>query len=330
MVKQLLTVFLTGVLSISFAAGTKAGSRQTGEAKADSMVYDEPTEWRVFSIEGPGMAFTIQGELLWLASDKGVGSLCLSGKKKNEIIRYKKLGTMAPEGITCIAADRMGGIWFGSPAGVAVKNGADFTNYTTDNGLSDNNVTCMAITPDNGVWVGTENGLNVYRAGSWKKVATSEGLVSNKIQALLVDKNGSLWAGTDKGIGVYSAGRWTTHSMKNKMSWNDTKALGLDASSGMVWAAVGEKDVNTYNGKEWNVYMDIASGITSIMVDSKGRVWFGGGSGLVKFNGDDWISDTKKLGVPAAQINQLFKDDEGNLWFGMENGVLRLDNPYPH
>lgn len=335
MIKRLLAVLMIGALSV-FAAGNKAASptkakgKQDGEVKADSMVYDQPTEWRIFSAEGPSLAFAIQGDLLWIASDKLVASMGTSTKKKSEMVRYKKVGDISPEGITCIAADRQGGVWFGSKAGVAAKNGSLFTTYTVNNGLSDDGVTAMVVTPDNGVWVGTENGLNLYSAGSWKKYSTKDGLVSNKIQALLVDKNGNVWAGTDKGISVYGAGKWTTHSMKNGMSWNDTKALGLDPRNGAVWVAVGEKDVNTYDGKAWNVYMDIAQGIASIMVDSQGRVWLGTATGLIKFNGDEWVNDPSKLGVPAKQINQMYKDDDGNLWYGMETGVIRLDNPYPH
>lgn len=335
MVKRLLVIVIIGALSAAFAAGnksgtTKTGSRQVGESKADSMVYDEPTQWRIFSADGPSLAFAVQGDLLWIASDKLIASMGTGNTKKSELVRYKKVGEVTPDAITCIAPDRQGGVWFGSKTGVVVKNGTHFTTYTVDSGLSDNGVRAIVVTADNGVWVGTENGLSLFSAGAWKKFSTKEGLVSNKVQALLVDKSGNVWVGTDKGISVYSAGKWTTHSMKNGMSWNDTKALGLDSRSGAVWAAVGEKDINTYDGKAWNVYMDIAQGIVSIMVDTQGRVWLGTASGLIKFNGDEWVNDPSKLGVPAKQINQIYKDDDGNLWYGMETGVIRLDNPYPH
>jgi ligand-binding sensor domain-containing protein len=330
MVRQLLAVALIGAVSVLAAGGNKAGSKQTGEVKADSMVYDEPTQWRIFSIDGPSAAFALQGDLLWLASDKQVASMSIGSTKKSEVVRYKTLGTMTPEGITCIAVDRQGGVWFGGNNGIAVKNGTQFTTYTTESGLPDNGVTAIAVTPDGTVWAGTGNGLSAFSAGSWKKYGKSEGLVSDKIQALLVDKNGHIWIATDKGISVYGNGKWTTHSMKNGMSWNDTKAFGLDKRTGTVWAAAGEKDVNSFDGKTWNVYMDIAQGINSIMVDSRGRVWFGSATGLIKFNGDDWINDVKKLGVPAAQVNQMLSDEEGNLWYGMESGVIRLANPYPH
>jgi ligand-binding sensor domain-containing protein len=50
---------------------------------------------------------------------------------------------------------------------------------------------------------------------------------------------------------------------------------------------------------------------------------------LLKFNGEEWITDQKKIGVPAAQVFQMIRDNGGNLWFAMETGVVRLSNPYP-
>ena len=323
MVKKAL--FMLAVSAASVFAG-----KQKGEGKVDSMVYDQPTEWRVFSVDGAAEAFALQGDLLWIATASQVASINSHNAKKTDIQRYKTLGAMSGEGIVSIAVDKQNRVWFGGKEGVAMKDGAQVTVFSAKNGLGDDNVTAIAATPDGSVWVGTENGASLYRGGSWKTFLTKDGLASNKIQALLADGKGNVWFGTDKGISVYNGAKWTTYTMKNGMSWNDTKALGCDPRQGTIWAAVGDKDVNSFDGAKWNVFMDIQSGITSIMVDSQGRVWFGSATGLVKFNGEEWISDAKQLGVPAAQVKQMYCDGDGNLWFAMENGVVRLANPYPH
>lgn len=309
-------------------APAAAAGKQKGEVKADSMVYDEPTEWRVFSVGGAVRAFAVQSDLLWAATESVVSSI--GSGKRAELQKFSKLGSMPGEGIVAIVADRQGRVWFGGPAGVAVKSGNQFTNYSTGNGLCDNNVSFITAANDGSVWVGTGNGVSQFQGGSWKSYSTKDGLASDKIQTIMADGRGNVWFGTDKGISVYNGSKWTSHTMKNGMSWNDTKALAFDPKKGVVWAAVGEKDVNSYDGKQWNVFMDIQAGITSIMVDSEGRIWFGSANGLIKFNGDEWISDSKQLGVPAAQVSQVYCDGAGNLWFATENGVVRLANPYPH
>jgi ligand-binding sensor domain-containing protein len=307
----------------------KAKGSQVDDVKADSMVYDRPTEWRVFSLDGPAKAFAVNGEQLWMATDAEVGLISMRGKR-HETQRMKKLGTMPAEGIVAIAFDRQGNVWFGGPNGVVQKSGAQFNLFTAEKGLSDNNVTAIAAGTDGSVWVGTENGLNVWNSGSWKTYSAKDGLLSAKIQALVVDNKGTVWIGTNKGISAWNGSKWSSQTMKNGMSWNDTKALAYDKKSGLRWAAVGEKDVNSFDGQKWNVFMEIQPGITSIMADSHSRVWFGSESGLVKFNEEEWISDPAKLGVPGAQIFQMYCDEGGNQWFANENGVVRMANPYPY
>jgi ligand-binding sensor domain-containing protein len=339
MVKRLLFLTLACAVALTAAPNKKAApapeaekasGSQEDDVKADSMVYDQPTEWRVYSINGPAKAFALQGDQLWQATDAEVGLITMRGKR-SETQRLKTLGAMPAEGIVAIAADRQGGIWFGGPNGVALKSGTQFKVFTAPAAISDNNVTCIAVGNDGTVWVGTENGLNAWSGGAWKKYSTKDGLVSNKIQALLTDKKGTLWVGTNKGISIWNGAKWTSQTMKNGMSWNDTKALGYDARTGLLWAAVGEKDVNSFDGQKWNVYMEILEGISSIMADTHSRIWFGSGTaGLVKYNDEEWVSDPAKLGVPGSQIFQIHCDEKGNHWFANEKGVVRMENPYPH
>ena len=157
-----------------------------------------------------------------------------------------------------------------------------------------------------------------------------KGLCGNKVRAIAVDKDNTVWMGTDKGISALSGNQWTTHNMKNGLSWNDTKAIGCDPRTNIVWAAVGDKDIDSYNGKEWKVFMEVAEGIRCIMIDTQSRIWINTASGIAKFNGEEWITEQQKIGIPANQVSQMHRDDQGNLWFGMEKGVLRLANPYPY
>jgi ligand-binding sensor domain-containing protein len=97
----------------------------------------------------------------------------------------------------------------------------------------------------------------------------------------------------------------------------------------VAWAAVGSADVNCYDGKSWKVFTGVQEGIVCIMVDTQSRVWLGTSSGLMKFNGEEWITDEAKLGVPAKLVTQMLRDRSGNLWFACEKGVVFLKNPYP-
>jgi ligand-binding sensor domain-containing protein len=206
-----------------------------------------------------------------------------------------------------------------------------FTTYTAGKSLVSDAVNVIYPTRDGSVWIGTDNGLSVYKSGTWQTYTTKQGLAGDQVKAMVSDGRGALWVGTAKGISVFDGAKWTSYTMAMDkcLSWNDTKALAYDPRTKTIWAAVGEKDVNSFNGTSWSVFMEIADGIMSIMTDSQSRVWFGMATGLLKFNGDEWISDQKKLGVPAIMVTQMYRDNGGNLWFASEKGVIFVTNPYP-
>lgn len=303
-----------------------ATAQEEDEVKADSIVYEKPTEWQIFAADAPVTAFTVQGNLLWYATEQTVFS---SSLKSKDVRNYSTLGSIPGSGVTCMSTDASGNVWIGGQNGVAVRKGNKFTSYTTENGIPDNSVNALLATSDGKVWIGTNNGAAVFQNGEWKVYNTEKGLAHNKVNALMADKKGSIWFGTEKGISVFDGTTWKVHDMKSGLSWNSVKALAKDPRKGTIWAAVGEKDVNCLSNGKWNTYMDIMPDIRDIMVDTQSRIWFGSPNGYIKFNGDSWVSDPKKNGVPAAQVRKMNRDKNGNLWFAIETGVLRLSNPYP-
>ncbi len=301
------------------------------QTKVDSIVYDKATEWKLFRGDGgPATHFTLQGATLWQSNADKVSSLNVNAQPKNNGYKsYPTLGTLPASGVTAMATDSNGAVWFGTGSGLAMLKGAAFTVFTKENGLPSNAVTCIFPVSDGRVWVGTAEGLGLYKGGAWTAYTKAQGLRGDQIRCMTLDQRGALWVGTNMGISILLDGKWTSQSMDNGMSWNDTKALAFDGRGKKMWAAVGEQDVNSYDGKSWQVYMGIQDGILCIMADTQSRIWFGSSAGLLKFNGEEWINDPAKLGVPAKLVSQMYRDAGGNLWFGSENGVIFLKNPYP-
>ncbi len=283
-------------------------------------------KWRVFETEGPVTCFTVTGSNLWYSTGNSVGAF---NRKTNQKRAYPKLGSVPSAGIMTIANDGKGNVWFGGSEGVIHYSNGNFKSYTTDNGLCDNTVNVIFCSSGS-VWVGTENGVSQYRSGSWKNYSTEDGLSGPKVRDICADNEGDVWFATNKGISRYKSGQWKTFNASTGLSWNDAKAITYDARKGELWVAVGEMDVNSYNGKEWNTYMDIQPGIQCIMVDTQSRIWFGSQGGILKYNGFEWVTDPAKIGFPAAVVNDMYRDNVGDLYFALESGVLHMTNPYPY
>jgi len=316
---------MTGLL-LSGVFTTLIAARSADEPRVDSIVYDTGISWQVYAKGNQIQAFAVDGQDVWYAT---ADKVCILNLKTGKVEEFQKVGSAAAAGATSILVEQPGVVWIATPEGAAVRRKGVWSNYGEGTGLPGNSVNALLCT-GGAVWAGTDNGAALYKDGSWTAYTTAQGLCGNKVRAFAVDGNGAVWIGTDKGISVADKGSFKNHTMKTGLSWNDTRALGYDPREKIMWAAVGEQDVNSWDGKSWKVYMGIHEGILSIMADTQSRIWFGSMTGLLKFNGDEWISDPAKLSIPAVQVPDMYKDAGGNLWYASENGIIYLKNPYPY
>ncbi len=287
---------------------------------------DNTISWRVYDTKGIPVAFAIEGSDLWYSIGMTVGLFDL---KTNQERLYPKLGEVASAGVKTIAGDKRGGVWFGGDAGAILFKNGKFKAFTKDNGLSDNTVNkILCVSGD--VWIGTENGVTRYKNGSLTVYTKKDGLCGNSIRDIAADDKGTVYFATNKGIAALRGGQWKKYDANSGLSYNDVKAIAYDDRKGELWAAVGEMDVNSFNGKEWSTYMDIQIGIGCIMSDTQSRIWFGSEAGALKYNGFEWLTDPAKIGFPAAVVNDMYRDGKGDLYFAIDSGVLHMKNPYPY
>jgi ligand-binding sensor domain-containing protein len=309
------------------AACLLAASAGQEAQKADSIGYEQKMVWTTFSSSQPVKEFTARNDALWYATQSGLHEINII--KNKEVQTLKSVDSIPASGITALATDVSGSVWIGTAAGVVLKTEEGYRMFDAKSGLPDNAVNAIAAAKNGSVWIGTKNGACVYKAGVWTTYATAQGLCGNNVHCLAIDDSNVVWFGTDKGISAFDGAKWKTYTTDNGLSWNDTRAIAFDSHKNRIWAAVGDKDINTFDGQSWNVYMDVADGICCIMIDTQSRIWLCSANGIIKFNGDEWISDPKIIGVPAQMVSGMYCDEQGNLWFGTEKGVIRLANPYP-
>jgi ligand-binding sensor domain-containing protein len=294
----------------------------------DSISYgNNSTEWQTYATDGAVTAFVPKGGEVWYATDKNVGIITVKTGAKRVL---PSLGALSAGGVTCMTQDDAGTIWIGGENGLAAVSGATFKTFTSESGLPGTKVTAVYASRKGIVWVGTDMGAAAYSSGAWTPYTTKESLGGCSVRGIVEDINGTLWFGTSKGVIAFNGVTWTTYGTKNGLSSNDVKVIAYDDRKDIVWAAVGSSDVNSFDGKEWKVYMAIGENITSIMSDTQSRIWFGSSTGIFKYNGFEWVYDADKIGFPATQAGAMVRDSQGNLWFGLENSVLRMKNPYPY
>jgi len=87
------------------------------------------------------------------------------------------------------------------------------------------------------------------------------------------------------------------------------------------------KGSNTIVPTESIPHLLFNSGIRSILLDSKGNMWFGSHQdGVCKWDGKSHTYYTKKDGLSNNQVRTIQEHADGSLWFGTGNGISSFRN----
>ena len=163
------------------------------------------------------MATNAGGDSLYVATD-GAG---IARVLRNDVDGITGASVYAQWGPILLPSDKIFSIyiasnntqWFGTDKGVARHIGnntlANWTVFSTKDGLPDNFV--QAVTADNNgqIWLGTKGGASVFDGTKWASFTKETGLNSNNILCITVDRSGVVWFGTDDGVTSYKDQKFT-------------------------------------------------------------------------------------------------------------------------
>jgi ligand-binding sensor domain-containing protein/signal transduction histidine kinase len=223
-----------------------------------------------------------------------------------------------------------------------------FTNYTSDDGLSDNSVDCIVKDKDGYIWIGTEAGLNRFNGYDftvYKSLASdSTTIASNTIHALLADANGNLWIGTTNGICLYD--KENNSFIRVKIRANGRNIIGnyetfrfLEDSHKNVWAGVSDFGLLKYDNKQRCFIqalkeLPVLSNkmVNGLAEDKDGTLWLSNYNELLNYNPKtNSLKEFKNiLPVDGSKFQALniFKDqaDENFLWIATwGSGLVHFD-----
>ena len=192
--------------------------------------------------------------------------------------------------IYTIMEDQEGTIWIGTDAGLVKYVPGPFVSYTTKQGLSDDFVRAMSVAPDGKIWMGTRHGVSIFDPNNESFETLTTELKSDRIRvySLLSLGNESALIGTRAGL---------IHWKDNQMVKNYSSLDGLKSSY-----------------------------VSSILKDSKGRVWLGTSRGLSRWSNEK-IQQVREAEFKVGAIFTMREDRLGRIWLGTRNHGLVLFEP---
>ncbi len=250
-------------------------------------------------------------------------------------------GYSANPEISCLSANREGGVWFGTEEdGLHLLRERLIHVDTTEDGLPANDVRSVCAAPDGGVWAATSAGLSGWRDGHW-----ASHLVGS-LRTVAIGPDGQPWFG---------AALWGDGALQRLTSRREFIVLGLDwqdpnslrfARDGKLWVAC-ERGVTWLNPRNFvrvnevgwvpdpesteSTFGRFEAGKElpniwplGLVEDRDGSIWFGSlANGLFRVSQGEVKGFTVKDGLPANRCVPVHLDDAGALWTVTEFGLTR-------
>jgi signal transduction histidine kinase/ligand-binding sensor domain-containing protein len=245
----------------------------------------------------------------------------LQQSKSGVTTSYRELSGIGP---VVMAADRAGGVWFGSRRdGIFHYDGKEMRPHP---GVKDA-VECLLVDGSGRLWVGTPHGLLRREAdGSLTRYTRADGLSHESVTSLLEDRDGNLWIGTaGGGLHRLTRGRITRFTRADGLSDDDVRSL-LEDHEGNLWvgtadglSCLGDGRFVTHGRFEG---LD-DSAVSSVAPGPDGDVWIGTMSGTVaRLRGGEITEHRLPGGIGRVAVIALAATRTGDVWASLDNGRL--------
>ncbi|MBI2279566.1 MAG: SpoIIE family protein phosphatase, partial [Bacteroidetes bacterium] len=245
---------------------------------------------------------------------------------------------LAQSSVHAIKQDNQGYLWIGTASGLSKFNGKDFTNYTTEDGLSDGAVKSIYIDKTQTIWTGHTDGGVSRIIGDKKKTVLNIGA---DITSMAEDDEGNLWITSFKSGAI----KITNPYINNVDSIKFKQYKGQEGLSDIVFQVIKLKNgticfvtdvgVKYYNSQkeEFTKFvvkdMPLYFQIIYMYERTNGDLWFGTyNGGVYEYNKSEnsfKIYDVRD-GLASNWVTSIYEDTKNNLWIGTWGGGITKVN----
>ncbi|MEO2014924.1 MAG: two-component regulator propeller domain-containing protein [Fuerstiella sp.] len=221
-----------------------------------------------------------------------------------------------------------GQLWIGTSGGLTRYDGATFTNWTTQDGLSHGTVTSIEETEDGRLWIGTREGLDELWQGHFLRRVRMKG-----VDDLYVDREQNVWIAGETLFRFSSSYPRrslpfiTNEHRPRRLMFTRDGILWVGTDSGLKRCSSNAfEDLADTKNKLYSTGDGLAgTDVTSLLEDSQGGIWVGTIGGVSHFDGERFLSLTKRNGLPSNTVGPLAEDNQGRIWVGTAEGITIYD-----
>ena len=235
-----------------------------------------------------------QAHISYVLGQDHTGKVWIGLPRNREILHYYANGAFQSVqvdrvgGLRKIQCDREGRAWFCTSREVLYQDGNGFSRFAPSDGLPHRIVKAVFHDRDDRFWFATwRGGVGVYDAHSISvfDLVAERPENTGEVSQIVQDRQGDIWVGY--------ASILINHKLKSVARFNGEHFTFV----------ASEQD--PYIGNCFSIYEDL-----------EGHLWFGGGNGLFRYDGQALKKEKIATDVDAGGISRITQDREGRFIFG--------------
>ena len=266
--------------------------------------------------------FDEENEILWVATENGVGALDGTDWK-----RFTTEDGLPSNFITGVMIDENGELLVSTERGAARFDGSRFQAFAPTLGHSINDI---VVDSDGHYWLPGGDGVFRFNPenGNWEILEGGNGFPAYSAYRAMADEDGNVFFGTDgKGVVAFDGEDFIPLDTPPGPGRNAYWGM-LEDRDGVFWFSEEYGlGIDTYDPSEdiWSdKELDVCC-VIPITFDADGNLWGVGETGVWFLTPEGRATNvTSEQGLPSDQVYDLDLTEDGSLWLATETGIVKL------
>ena len=224
-----------------------------------------------------------------------------------------------------VKSDPNGMIWGTMLTTVFRFDGAEWTQYSAENGLVGNFILRLDIGPDGNPWYVCD-GIGRFNGEKW--LFQPDGAIGD-VYAILVEPDSTVWCGVNRQI-IRIKGDQMTHFPVTEQSGNNFVTSIVSGPDNGMWFGTWE-GMDRLRG-DGVIFYEMDKMLADEMVwcfalDHEGTVWCGGRAGASCYDGLSWKTYSYETGMLRGTVVSIAVDTNDYIWRYLQNSRSKTFTP---
>jgi len=179
---------------------------------------------------------------------------------------------------------------------------------------------------DGTVWVETSRSseqrrwLELYDGRTFREYFERPETASlSDVRYLVETPRGELWLAGPGGLALLKDGALRAFGPKD--GYQAAGTFSMLALGDRKLLLGGREDLTEYDGRSWRPVRSGLDRVRSIIKSRDGTIWLASGTGVHRWKGDIWVTNTAEDGLPSSFASVVFEDSRGRIWAGTTLGL---------